>query len=95
MKALVLILALVLASAARAEWRDVREGLTEFEVLQVIGVPLIINKSRSGLQTSWTYDRGGYVLFEHGRVRYWRPSEREAAPPTVVKVAKGGGRKTG
>ena len=74
MKRLVLVLLFAgVCASARAEWSDVREGIDVQAVLAAVGTPLMVSKSRTGLQVTWTYDEGGYVLFENGRVRFWQP----------------------
>lgn len=66
----------LLAAVARAEWRDLRLGSDHAAVLRCIGVPLLSNRSRGGGTETWTYDRGGYIRFENGRVTFWRPPEK-------------------
>ncbi len=74
MKRLFLLsLFLCAAASARAEWNDVKEGCDVQAVLAAVGSPLLMSKSRSGAQFTWTYDNGAYILFENGRVSYWQP----------------------
>jgi hypothetical protein len=81
MKTLMIFVLLVISAAsARADWKTLKEGQEKAAALQTVGVPLLMSKSRSGLQETWTYDSGGYILFERGRVRYWE------APKPVVRV---------
>lgn len=68
-------------SAAAAEWKGVRQGCEKQVVLEAVGAPLMMNKSKTGRQETWTYDRGGYVIFENGRVSYWQPSRGAARKP--------------
>jgi hypothetical protein len=84
MKRLLLLSLFVCActTTARAEWRDVKEGLNVQAVLAAIGTPMMVNKSKSGRQVTWTYDDGAYVLFENGRVRFFK------APPGRASRAK-------
>ncbi len=80
MKAFVLIGIFVFSLAAStgtaAEWKDLRPGCEKQVVLEAVGAPLMMNKSKTGRQETWTYDRGGYVIFENGRVSYWQPSRK-------------------
>lgn len=57
---------------ARAAWSDISEGLDQASAKSQVGVPLITNQSRDGKLQTWTYDHGGYIYFEHGRVRFWQ-----------------------
>lgn len=71
-----LLLLLVLASVcapARADWKDLKEGADVQAVMNAVGVPLLVNKSKTGRQVMWTYDNGAYILFENGRVKFWQP----------------------
>ncbi len=70
-RVVLLLLFLVSGALARADWSDVREGMDGEAVLVFVGTPLIVSKSRSGAQETWTYDDGAYVLFERGRVSFW------------------------
>jgi hypothetical protein len=63
---------LLLAATARADWKDLKEGLDLRTVERLVGAPLIENGSRRGSFVNWTYDVGGYVLFEGGRVKFWQ-----------------------
>lgn len=69
----------LLASAAQAAWSDLREGLDAKAAAQQVGSPLIQNRARGrGLET-WTYDDGGYILLQNGKVRYWQaPREKKS-----------------
>lgn len=81
------LLLLVSAAWARADWKNVKEGVPQQTVLRTVGAPLMMTKSKTGLQVTWTYDRGGYILFEAGRVRYWqapRPAKREMVAVATV-----------
>ena len=80
-KFFLLVLFAVAAASARAEWKNVKEGLDQKTALQTLGAPLMVSKSKSGMQQTWTYDRGAYIIFVFGRVRYW-------AAPKVKQVAK-------
>jgi hypothetical protein len=74
MKRLLLVLLLAgVCAPARAEWKDLKAGIDVQAVLAAVGTPLMVSKSRQGLQVTWTYDDGAYVLFENGRVRFWQP----------------------
>lgn len=84
MKTLAVICALVCVSAARAEWHDLQTGLDQSAVVQRVGMPLLMSKSRSGAQVTWTYDAGGCVLFENRRVSYWQVPR--GTPKLVAKT---------
>lgn len=79
MKRLVLLVLLVCVCAtARADWADVREGIDAQAVMAAVGVPLLVNASKTKRQVTWTYDDGAYILFENGRVRFWQaPTSRK------------------
>ncbi len=73
-KALLIAVLFFLGGTARAEgWSDLKPGLSQHVALQAVGAPLIVTKSKSGLQVTWTYDCGGYIMFEAGLVRFWNP----------------------
>jgi hypothetical protein len=76
------VLAVTCVAAARADWKDVKRGMDAPAVMRAIGAPLLQNKARAIAQT-WTYDAGGFVLFEGGRAVYWEPSK--PAKPTPSK----------
>lgn len=78
-----LALALFAVSAAQAAWSDIKEGLAPKTALQDVGAPLIQSRVRQGSLETWTYDEGGYILFENGRVRYWQAPRTEKAPGPV------------
>lgn len=93
MKAVVSVaLAMVLATAARAEWKDLKEGMDAPTALQCIGAPLLVNQGRTVSQLwVWTYDLGGYVQFEHGLVTYWQaPKPKKTVGPdsAIAKQAR-------
>ncbi len=82
------ILFLVLAAVARAEWKDIKEGLDPVTVEQCVGAPLFGNRSRGGTFVSWIYDNGGFVYFENGRVRFWQsPAIKGESGPSVAASA--------
>ena len=62
----------VLVSGASAAWSDVKDGLDPRAAEQAVGAPLIENRTRGGTIVNWVYDRGGYILFENGRVKFWQ-----------------------
>ena len=70
----VFVFSLVATAAKGADWKDLRRGCEKQVVLEAVGAPLMINKSKTGRQETWTYDCGGYIIFENGRVSYWQPS---------------------
>lgn len=68
-------LAIALASAASswaAGWNDLRAGLDEKSTLAAVGTPIIASRSKSRVHSTWTYDKGGYIQFERGKVAYWQ-----------------------
>lgn len=75
-----LLLALLFAASARAEWCELKEGADTKSVLACIGAPLLMNKSRNGRQITWTYDNGGYVMFANGRVTFWSAPRATSKP---------------
>jgi hypothetical protein len=80
MKAILsIVLAAMCIATARADWKDLKPGMDRAAVQRAIGVPLIENKGRTIVQI-WTYDSGGYVLFEGGRAKFWEP------PKAVIVV---------
>ncbi len=81
------LLFLLLASAAQAAWADIKAGLDQKTTREQVGVPLIQNKARQAAIETWTYDDGGYILFENGRVRYWqapRPKKIEGGAKSTA-----------
>ncbi len=62
--------------AARAQWADLKAGQDAQAVAKALGTPLIASQNKGGVHSTWTYDRGGYVMFEKGRVTFWRPSRK-------------------
>jgi hypothetical protein len=85
MKRIVLLALFLLASAAaRAEWNDMKTGCDVRTVLAAVGTPLMVTKSKTGAQVTWTYDDGAYILFEFGRVSYWHPPKPKR--PSCVKA---------
>ena len=71
---LITALGIALASAAPswAGWGDLRAGLDEKATLAAVGVPFIASRGKSRVQARWTYDLGGYIHFERGRVAFWQ-----------------------
>jgi hypothetical protein len=57
---------------ASAAWGDLKTGLDQRGATQHVGAPLIETTGRGGVLVTWIYDDGGYVLFEHGKIRYWQ-----------------------
>ncbi|HVU24020.1 MAG TPA: hypothetical protein VHE13_07835 [Opitutus sp.] len=82
MRRALLAIFLVLSCSLHASWRDLRPGFNASKTIAAIGRPLLVNRSR-GYET-WTYDRGGYVEFEGGRLVYWEASK----PPAAAAVAQ-------
>ena len=71
-----MVLALLTAASARAEWRDLKAGLDQKSAAELVGSPLMASRGRGGKFVTWTFDHGGYILFENGRIRYWQPPQR-------------------
>ncbi len=63
----------------RADWGQLQAGLTEKAARAAVGAPLIASRSKSRVQATWTYDAGGYVQFERGRVTHWTAPRGAAA----------------
>jgi hypothetical protein len=83
-----LTLGLGAAAGAHAAWADLKEGQDAKTATQEVGLPLIQTRGRGGVLETWTYDEGGYILFENGRVRYWQAPralriERAVNPPAA------------
>jgi hypothetical protein len=68
----IVVIALLLVSNASAAWTDLKEGLDRKAAEQLVGAPLIENRTRGGTMVNWVYDHGGYILFENGRVKFWQ-----------------------
>ena len=64
-------------SVAHASWAGIREGIDVKEVTEQVGAPLILCVTRSGAWQTWSYDRGGYILIENGKVRFWQMPRAE------------------
>lgn len=69
---LLLVLGVALATEARAAWEDLKAGHDARAAFTAAGAPLVVSKSRSGTHAMWTYDGGGYIQFERGRVTFWQ-----------------------
>lgn len=74
----ILIIALLLVSCARADWKDLKVGLDPQTAAELVGAPLFQNRTRGGTMVNWVFDNGGFILFENGRVKFWQA-------PTVPK----------
>ena len=87
MKPLLALLTFVaLATAARAEWADVKPGMDTATVLRCVGAPLMQSKNR-GLVQIWTYDHRGYIEFANGTVSYFE-APKVPAPKSALAAAK-------
>ncbi len=71
---LFLLLAITALPSLRAEWADMKAGIGANEVVRALGVPLVQSHGAAGRWSVWTYDAGGCVLLENGRVTHWTPS---------------------
>jgi hypothetical protein len=87
-KVLPVVLAAMCVATARADWKDLKQGMDRAAVLRAVGTPLLENKGRSVAQV-WTFDAGGYVIFEGGRATFWeQPKPMPVARPKPVIEAK-------
>ncbi len=75
----------LLTAVARAEWKDLKRGMDTRAAWQCVGLPLMETKGR-GKAEAWTYDQGGYILLERGRVVYWELPRSEKAE--AARLAK-------
>lgn len=73
---LMLLLLALSCGAVRAQWTDLKPGQDTQTVAKALGQPLIVSQNKGGVYSTWTYDRGGYVMFEKGRVTFWQPSKK-------------------
>ena len=78
MRVVVIAAVLLVQASLHAAWRDLKPGIDRQQTIVAIGDPLFVNKSR-GYET-WTYDRGGCVAFEAGRICYWQPPKPAPKP---------------
>ena len=89
MKPLLALLTFVaLATAARAEWADVKPGMDTAAVLRCVGAPLMQSKNR-GLVQIWTYDHRGYIEFANGTVSYFEAPKVPAVTKTPTPSTHG------
>ena len=83
-----LLIFLLLATCARAQWSDLKAGLEPKAVMRFVGEPLMESKVRGGLFVTWIYDEGGYILFENGVLRYWQaPRAKKMSQRAVDRSA--------
>jgi hypothetical protein len=83
-----IVLAAMCIATARADWKDLKQGMDRVAVQRALGTPLLENKGRSVAQV-WTYDSGGYVIFEGGRATFWAaPKPISVVRPKPVLEAK-------
>ena len=85
----VIAAAVLLPAAARADWTNLRVGMERERVASCVGQPLLQNHGRAGAEI-WTYDRCGYIEFQHGRLTFWVPSKPDPSrqPPTRAMLAQ-------
>ena len=84
----IVIIALLLVSCARADWKDLKAGLDPKTAGELVGAPLFENRTRGGTMVNWVFDNGGFILFENGRVKFWqapRDAKRGAAGAAKAK----------
>ncbi len=84
--------ALVATVVARADWKDLKPGMDRGAAWHCVGAPILQNHGH-GVFEVWTYDAGGYVMFEAGSVTYWEPSKpapAEGRPLVMHELAKPG-----
>lgn len=93
MKAFKLMAALALAMASvasatpsRADWTQLRKGIDENAAVAAVGAPMIASRSKSRMHSTWTYDFGGYVQFEAGRVVHWSAPQLPAGVTELPKM---------
>ena len=77
---LVVAVALFATVAARADWKDLKKGMDRAAAAQCVGAPILTSRGHAGAFEVWTYDSGGFVMFEGGVVTYWEPSKN----PVIV-----------
>ena len=89
MKALLsaVIAAVLVASVARADWKEVKRGMDQKEVAAAVGAPLIMNRGKGGAEV-WTYDNRGYIQFQNGRVMWWDAPSTRKQPLSAVAQAE-------
>jgi hypothetical protein len=80
------VIAILLTTAVRADWMDVKVGMTPEEVWKFVGAPLIQNHGHG--TAVWTYDAGGYVMFSFGRVTFFEPSKLQPGWVTPQRNAQ-------
>ena len=78
-----LIAALLVVASARADWKDVKEGMDQRAVMEAVGTPLMFTRARHGLLETWMYDEGGCVYFVKGRVRFWQAPKVRVVPAAM------------
>jgi hypothetical protein len=74
LRSLRLLAPLAVLPSLRAGWTELAPGLAGDAVVRALGVPLVQSHGGGGRWAVWTYDAGGCVLLEHGRVTHWTPS---------------------
>ena len=75
-------LAAVLARAAEP-WAQLRSGMGEAQVQQLVGLPLVASSGHGYLH--WCFDREGEVMFYGGTLLYWTvPRSSEGATPIAT-----------
>lgn len=82
------VLAVASAVTSRADWGEMRKGLDQQATLAAVGTPIIASQSRSRVHATWTYDSGGYIQFEQGRVAHWQ-APRAMAGAALNAAAEG------
>ena len=94
MKAVLAVaVALFATVAARADWKDLKKGMDRSTALQCVGAPMLTSRGHAGAFEVWTYDAGGFVIFEGGVVTYWEQSKTpvivfHVPAPAVKRVIK-------
>lgn len=69
-KAIFFLLFIAILPLARADWTDLKEGMTRDEAFRCVGIPLMKADRVKGWAL-WSYDRGGYLMFINERLSYW------------------------
>lgn len=76
----------MLTGVLRAGWSELQPGMDAPAAFQCVGAPILQSKGKATQQ--WNYDRGGFILFERGRVISWeQPKADPAAAKPVARTA--------
>jgi len=73
-------------------WAGLQVGMTENQVIEVLGAPLLASKGRG--YSSWIYDHGGRAMLHGGVLLYWStptnydPRSLAFAPPRTFPASQ-------